>query len=386
MKKKLLFVVTYFDTGGISRSLQTLLKFMDTSKYDVDVFGMVHQGAFTGQFQNCRILSEDKLLSALMCRLDLQRGWKKWICAGIKIMRRAFPKTVERCIFKRAAKRLAKRRMYDATIAFSEGAPTQFVSLMECPKKIAWIHCNYASYRTFNPADESAIYDEFDYIVNVSEATAKSFVGIYPQLKEKVRAIHNVMDVEGIRAQARHGKSVAKGHDDPFRLVSVGRIDPVKRLSIIPEIARQLKKIGLDFVWRIIGPLGGVPEENQKFLQGIGSEDIHDCVKYLGEQKNPYPEIAAADVLVNTSKSEACPYVVNEALILGTPVLCTDFPSAKEFVTDGVNGRVAPIDEFPKLLAEWINKPSLLDGMRNNLAEFRFDNASILQETDELLK
>ena len=37
MKKHVLFVVTYLNTGGISRSLQNFLNCYDTRLFDVDV-------------------------------------------------------------------------------------------------------------------------------------------------------------------------------------------------------------------------------------------------------------------------------------------------------------------------------------------------------------
>ena len=48
MKKRILFVVTYLDTGGISRSLQNFLNQYDTTLFDIDVFALIHQGAFKG--------------------------------------------------------------------------------------------------------------------------------------------------------------------------------------------------------------------------------------------------------------------------------------------------------------------------------------------------
>ena|GEM_PF-7133817 len=61
---------------------------------------------------------------------------------------------------------------------------------------------------------------------------------------------------------------------------------------------------------------------------------------------NPYSYISQADLIVNTSISEAAPNVINEALILHVPVICTNFGSAKEYVDNDKNGYIVPIEKI----------------------------------------
>ena len=50
-------------------------------------------------------------------------------------------------------------------------------------------------------------------------------------------------------------------------------------------------------------------------------------------------------MVVSTSVSEACPNVINEAKILHTPIVATNFGSVYEFIEDGVNGSGGGVGE-----------------------------------------
>ena len=88
---------------------------------------------------------------------------------------------------------------------------------------------------------------------------------------------------------------------------------------------------------------------------------------------------------MNTSISEACPYVINEAKILGTPVVCTDFGSAKEFIDYGINGFYEPIEKVADRIICLIKNPNELLRVKNTLIDFRYNNWQILQQIYSLV-
>ena len=218
-------------------------------------------------------------------------------------------------VFKSAGKKLLKQQHYDAVVGFSEGLPTRFVAMMNHNNKIGWIHCDYANYlRVGSGKSELHIYDALKSIVCVSEFTREAFVNIYPSLEDKTIAIYNIIDDEMMKEKAK--ESMEEHFDSSrFNIVSIGRIDPVKRLSIVPELARKVVDAGCDIRWYVIGPKG-TNTELQLLRNNIVEYNVENIVIPLGEKANPYPYISNADLLVNTSISEACPYVINEAKIL----------------------------------------------------------------------
>lgn len=384
MKRRILFVVTYFDCGGINRSLQNLLNRIDVNRYDVDVFGMVPDGMFTSLYRNYHVLPRHMFLSALMARFAQQRGSMRLLTMIVKVLDKATNGLIGNLIKQDAAKRLRKRK-YDTVVAFSEGAPTAFVSLMNHPNSVAWIHCDYASYRQIlDNIDERGLYSSYKQIVCVAEYPRQSFISCYPELASRTFTIYNILDDGMMKtmAKAEVGESMSQ---DRFNIVTIGRLDPVKRLSIIPEIAKKLVERGCDFRWYVIGPKGGNLEEYEKLVKGISEHGLSEVVIYLGEQNNPYAYISRSDLLVNTSVSEACPYVINEAKILHTPVVCTDFGSATEFIDNGVNGFICPIDKMVDTIKRYIWDKDLQGKIKDNLSEFQYDNDILLKQVYQII-
>lgn len=378
--KKVLFIVTYFDCGGTCRALQNLLNKIDIQYVSVDVFGMVEEGMYRNEFKNCSILPENTWLRALIARYSQQKGIHKYQCFVAKLFRKLTNGWFKDRILYSVATKLIKNKTYDAVIAFSEGEPTKLVSFMKHPNKIAWIHCDYASYYEQNHKhSEKSIYENFNTVICVSHYTSLSFLKIYPEFYNKTRALYNIVDDNMMKQMAKEPLSVGFSSDNLFKIISIGRLDPIKRLSAIPSIAAVLKETGCKFSWIIVGPKGGTDEEYNKLIAEIKKYQVEDCVIWLGQQSNPYNFIINSDLLVCTSISEACPYVVNEAKLLQVPVICTNFKSAEEFIKNGVNGYVLPIEQFPETIHALINRADEYQELKENLKEFKYNNKEIVE-------
>jgi glycosyltransferase involved in cell wall biosynthesis len=384
MKQRLLFVVTNLGTGGILRSLQNFLNRYDATKYSVDVFALVHQGVYQGELKNCTVLPPNRIIDASLARYEYQHGLAKLGSLAAKLVNKGTKYRFQQSLFKSVANDLVRKKHYDAVIAFSEGVPTSFVAWMDHPNKIGWIHCDYASYYGLNHGkNERVLYDAMKSIVCVSNYTRSSFLGFFPDMANKTYSIYNIID-DGMMKDLSKQPVGEQFDKTSFNLVSVGRIDPVKRLSAIPQITRKIVDTGRKIRWYVIGPKG-TDEEYTKLLYNIDYYCVSDFVVLLGEKRNPYPYIAHADLLVNTSISEACPYVINEAKILGTPVVCTDFGSAKEFLDLGINGYYVPIEQMADTIVLLMDNESKLVSLKKNLSGFEYNNDSILQQIYSLI-
>lgn len=387
--KRILFVVTYFDCGGTCRALQNILNIINPEEFQIDVFGFVESGMYEkGLFKNCHIIPECKALSYLFQRYSSTTGLNRYAAAFSKIVNRLSKNKYNNWLLRRIANKIVSKGDYDLVVAFSEGIVTTFLSYVEHPNKVAWIHCDYASYHQLAGCpNEVSIYSSYKSIVCVSEFTKTSFVRIYPTLKDKTYSIYNVLDDNMMKTQSK----MALPNDisfDPeyFNIVSIGRLDPVKRMSLIPTIANHLVNKGDKIRWLVIGPKGGTDKEYAELTDGIRKFNLGEHVLYLGMQSNPYPFIKNADLLVNTSISEACPYVINEAKILGTPIVCTDFGSAKEFIDSGSTGLISPIDDMAETIHQYINNAEIRNHIKDNLNGFKYDNESIIEQFKLLSK
>lgn len=388
MKNNILFVIISFRQGGISRALQNMLAKFDTNRFNVDVFAIEHYGPYENDFPNCNILPESKVLSALYGNFDDKLGGGKILSLIIKLISKVcdfigfdFSGSLLRYwMFK-----LSCKKQYSAVIAFSEGLPTRMVSFSAIENKISWIHCDYENYLQLNKGvHEYDIYNKYKTVVCVSNFTKSTFERAVPSFKGNVQAIYNVLDTEMMKKSALECEVDSRFKTDKFTIISVGRIDQVKNLSIIPEIAHKLKNLGADFRWYILGPKA-TNDEFQKFQNNLSKYENDGVVYYLGSQYNPYKYISKSDLLVNTSLSEACPYVINEARVLGIPLMCNSFASAIEFI-DTKYGFITSLDEMPNKLMQLTNNTQLHSQLRNALSDFSYDNLSIIRQIELLIE
>lgn len=366
------------------RSLQNFLNCYDVSLFDVDVFALTHQGVYCDELNRCTVLPSRHILDALMARYEYQKGWIKVLSLFTKILNKVTGDRFLRILFNRISNQLVAKTQYDAVVGFSEGVPTLFVSMMDHPNKIGWIHCDYTSYMKINGGkSESSIYQQFQHVVCVSDFTRQSFCSVYPSLEAKTTYIYNILNETMMKEKAKEVVEESFNHEC-FNILTVGRIDPIKRLSIIPKLANEIRSTGCKICWYVVGPKG-TTNEVELLEHNMKKFQTEDVVFLLGEKKNPYPYIAKADLLVNTSISEACPYVINEAKILGTPVVCTDFGSAGEFIVNGENGYIVPIEKMSDCIAMLIKHPEVLQKLKKRLNSFEYENKQILGQIYALL-
>ena len=386
--KNILFVITNFRHGGINKSLENLLSLIDKEKYQVDVFAMEHYGPYVFMLPNCNILPKDRLLHALIAQFYDTKGSVKLKSLTLKVLSKLlvrFGIDLYDFLFKNTVRTISKNKTYDSVIAFSEGAPTKFTQHFTTTNKIAWIHCDYKSYMTLNNhPDETKIYQAYESIVCVSEFTKDSFCKIISNLSCKTYAIHNVINVNEIKLLSQKIIDEKYCNHDVFNIVSVGRINVVKRFDEIPKVVRILLDKGYNFNWILIGP-EGQQHEQKSLLENIKKYRVEENFTWIGEKDNPYPFIKNSDLLVNMSISEACPYVINEAKVLHVPVVCTNFGSAVEFIDNDINGFISPITSIAETIEVLIKDQKLYNNLKNNIEKFSYNNDAIFNKIYDLL-
>lgn len=385
--KNILFIITSFRHGGTNKSLENLLSLIDSDNYKSDVFAMEHYGPYKDMLPNCTVLPEDKWLCALISHWKDTKGIAKLRSTVIKIIRivfGCFKINFTGRLFRKSINNLVKDKSYDAIIAYSEGVPTAFVAYVKHPNKIAWIHCDYSSYMTLNNyPDETKIYESYKSIVCVSEFTKNVFCKIMPEFNIKTYSIHNLVNIDIVN------KLSLKPIDDyrfikrKFNIISIGRIDVIKRFDVIPEMVNELNKRNIDFIWYLIGPKG-FGKAQDKFQNNINKYK-NDNFIWLGSKDNPYNYFKKSDLLVVTSSSEACPYVLNEAKVLNVPIITTDYGSAFEFVEDGITGFITPLEKIIDRIEEIILNKEVYDSIKQNLSVSGYDNNKTLNKIYALI-
>ena len=91
-------------------------------------------------------------------------------------------------------------------------------------------------------------------------------------------------------------------------------------------------------------------------MRDLASEQgLAGRIRFLGYLADPAPVLARAQLFVLSSRSEAFPRSVLEALRADLPVVASDVGGINEAVTDGVNGLLVPAGN-PELLAAALDR------------------------------
>ncbi len=140
-----------------------------------------------------------------------------------------------------------------------------------------------------------------------------------------------------------------------IRLLTLSRIQPekgFKRMAVMQDLIQQ------PFIWDIYG------SGNLDLLKPLTK-----CT-YKGVTNEAKEVMKQYDFLVQLSDTEGMPMVILEALSVGLPVITTNYPSAKELITDGVNGYIVDFDlkNLPELKIlptfTFINKSTVQDWLK----------------------
>lgn len=151
--------------------------------------------------------------------------------------------------------------------------------------------------------------------IGVSDYVCKIFKELYPN--EKITRIYNILD------EVKETKPILK-------LISATRVSKEKGYERMLKLAQELKKANIRFRWTIFTDLNLYNQKPFDLEEIVYMKPSHDFFDYIKE----------ADYGVQLSDTEGYSYFINECLQYGTPVICTNFPSAYESVENEKNGYI----------------------------------------------
>lgn len=123
---------------------------------------------------------------------------------------------------------------------------------------------------------------------------------------------------------------------EPIRLLTVGRLHPVKDHAFLVRACARLRDQGLDFRCEIAGE----GPERRHLESLIGKLGLEKSVTLLGHASPAQIDslYVQADLVVMTSRSEGIPLVLMEAMARGKPVLAPAITGIPELVVSGKTG------------------------------------------------
>ena len=425
-------------------SLIGLLQAIDYSQHDVDLFVYSHRGELMQH-----IPKEVHLLPEIPAYAHIERPMKEALKNGhLGIVAGRLVAKLRHKLYKRRKNpidngaifhyvftsvepflpRINPTVEYDMAISFL--MPHNIVlNKVRAKKKVCWIHTDY-THIDVNAPLELPTWSRYDHIVSISPDVTRTFLQVFPTLKDKIVEIENILSPTFVRRRADEIPEDVIRQEMPreegvINLLSVGRFSYPKNYDNVPMICKmindkaplQLPRGGEGLTesgGRNFTPLSGetegahsqfsilnsqldnVPVKTKWFLIGFGGDEalirrkiaeagMEDHVIILGKKSNPYPYIKACDIYVQPSRYEGKSVTVREAQMLCKPVIVTDYPTASSQVRHGQDGIIVPLDntECAHAIVRVITDAPLLQHLTTYLQAHDYGN---MDEVDKVYK
>lgn len=181
-----------------------------------------------------------------------------------------------------------------------------------------------------------------DWVITPSHNAAKALHQIGGVPKERLRVIglgieHQPPANPEARESLRQEMLDKTGR---FLVVTVARLTHQKGIDILVKVVRRVLEQRRDIQFVVVGD-GPQEEEAPRWAADAG---VETHLHFIGRKDNPHLYMAAADILLLTSRWEALPITIVEALRQALPVIATDCSGVSEMVDDRV-GRVVPVED-----------------------------------------
>jgi glycosyltransferase involved in cell wall biosynthesis len=196
------------------------------------------------------------------------------------------------------------------------------------------------SFNWFLRIFEEKMLDRSSRIIAVSDFTRRELLQYYKVKEEKIRVIHNGVDVNKFKpaSDKRKAKEELGLNPEDIAILSVGRLYARKGLFTLIESVPAVVKRFRNAKFVISGK--GQSNEMKKLVAHAEKLGIRDNIIFTGyfpDEKLPRL-YQAADVFAFSTFYENLPFAVLEALSTGLPVVTTRVGGIPEIIDSGKNG------------------------------------------------
>ncbi len=363
--KKVLFLIHDLGQGGAEKVLVNLVNNMDTNKFDITVMTLFDEGV-NRQF--------------LKPHITYKSCFKRAIPGNSHYMKLLSPKSLYKWLIKDE---------YDIVISYLEGPSARIAAGAPKDIKVAsWIHstvtekCFSKSFR--NDREAIQCYRRADKMVFVSKGVMDAFQKCCKTDNNSL--LYNTVESNLIINNSKEEISEFDRINNTIKIVAVGTLKTGKGYERLLNISKRWKDENINACLYILGS-GPLQNEIEGFIR---DNNLHDNVKLLGYQTNPYKYVAKCDLFVCASHAEGFSTAATEALIVGTPVCTVEVSGMKEML--GENNEYGIVTENDEnSLYEGIKKllddPSLLAHYKK-MAEIRgktFSTENTVKAVEDML-
>jgi len=201
-------------------------------------------------------------------------------------------------------------------------------------------------------------YSLADRVVALSEGVRKELIDDMDLSPDRVRTIHNPVDIAKCRDEATKAGANPRPFGNSVRIVmAAGRLTRQKGFDLLLSAFAMAHPTRTKLVIAGTGPDEHALKRQAKVL------GISDVVLFPGFVESPCQLFAHADIFILPSRWEGFGHVIAEAMASGTPVIATDCPHGpRDIIFNGQNGvlvKNGDVVEMAGAMSRLLNDPVL---------------------------
>ena len=395
--KKILFVINTLGQAGAETAMLELLKKIDPKEYEVSLYVLMGQGEMREKlpsfvkvlnrtYCDTSVLSKEgksnmkkTVMKAFFNRATGLKLFPYLAGNGLRMIKngKILPDKLLWRVLCDGGDRFAEE--FALAVAYLEGGSTYYVAdWVKAKKKAAFVHVDYEKAGYTRKLDKDC-YMKFTKIFTVSDEVKDVFVRNYPECSDKVEVFHNIIDADAIEQKSLLGNGFEDGFEG-IRILTVGRLTTQKAFEVSIDAMKLLKDAGENVRWYVLGE----GDQRRKLEDRIERLGLKEDFLLPGAVDNPYPYMRQADLYVHCSRFEGKSIAIQEAQILGKPMVVSDCSGNREQVCQDIDGILCDFDA--KAIFEAVSELLHDKEKQKRLGQAAKEkNASAKAETDKLL-
>ena len=368
MKKKVLFLTTQFNHGGVERSLIEVCKALDENKYSITVFLRNNKTELVPLLPDYVdvIVNHDghyfRKPKAVLYKL-----LSKWYSVVNNTKKQAlYDRRLDNYIYSQKIQNPQKKYFsnhhFDVVVSYTVHLCTEMALLIDADRHYVFFHSEEAD---FHKDITTRSFPKYDKIVAVGPGVEILLRENFPEFNDKIIQLCNYIDAPKIYDLAKDVPeeitATKKSHSIMF--ATSARMVSEKGYELAVGAAKILRDNGVDFEWYFLGD--GSERKNVEKL--IKDYNLQDRIHLKGFVNNPYPYMAECDIYVHPAYLEAQPLAIMEAIVLGKAIVSTDSLGGKAVLNYGEKGLLVSqnADAIAEGIMRFINDPELKCSFEN---------------------
>lgn len=369
--KKILFMVSSMNIGGVEKSLLSLISTLPLNKYEITILLLEKKGGFLKdvpvwvKVEEVDWYQQIKPIIMQSPQQTVKQFYKdnQFLKVISFVIVYFFSKYFNnRYLYYKYVLKDVKKHPNGYDIAIAYQGPTDIIDYyignkVIAKKKISWVHFDVSKHR-INGKLYERLYKSYSKIFVVSKEAKDKLIQALPSTETKTKVFKNVISKSHINRLA--GEKVE--FDENYcgkKIVTVGRLSWEKGQDLAIQVLYKLRQEGYEVRWYCIGE----GHQRTEYEQMIKEYGLEEQFKLLGAKTNPYPYLKQCDLYVQPSRHEGYCLTLAEAKCLNKPIVTTDFTGAREQIKDGYNGLIVEFDEqgLYEIIKDFIENPKVFN-------------------------